>query len=98
MANTVYVNVSGAWKEADAYYVNVNGTWKTGTEFQARVSSEWKGGTSAAGGLPSVSTLLGLDIFDWALPTIGVLDVKAAVNSKTLDISDWALPVAGRDQ
>ena len=50
MANTVYVNVSGTWKEADAYYVNVNGTWKTGTEFQARVSSEWKGGTSAAVG------------------------------------------------
>ena len=71
MANIVYVNVSGTWKEADAYYVNVNGTWKTGTEFQARVSSEWKGGTSAAVGLPSVSTLLGLDISDWVLPVAG---------------------------
>lgn len=98
MANTVYVNVSGTWKEADAFYVNVSGTWKTGTEFQARVSSEWKGGTSAAVGLPSVSVVLGLDISDWVLPTIGVLDVKAAVNSKTLDISEWVLPVAGRDQ
>ena len=98
MANTVYVNVSGVWKEADAYYVNVNGTWKTGTEFQARVSSEWKGGTSAAVGLPSVSALLGLDISDFVLPTIGVLDAKASINSSSLDVSDFVLPIAGRDR
>lgn len=99
MANTVYVNVSGTWKEATAYYVNVNGTWKTGTEFQARISSAWKGGTATtAGGLPSISSLLGLDISDFVLPTIGTLDVKASINSKTLDISDFVLPNAGRDR
>lgn len=98
MANTVYVNVSGTWKESTAYYVNVSGTWKTGTEFQARISSTWKGGTSTGPvGLPSISSLLGLDISDFILPTIGTLDAKAAINSKTLDISDFVLPVVGRD-
>lgn len=99
MANTVYVNVSGTWKEATAYYVNVNGTWKTGTEFQARISSTWKGGTATgAVGLPSISSLLGLDLTDFVLPTIGTLDAKASINSKTLDISDFVLPIAGRDR
>ena len=99
MANTVYVNVSGTWKEATAYYVNVNGTWKTGTEFQARISSAWKGGTTTtAVGLPSISSLLGLDISDFVLPTIGTLDAKASINSKTLDISDFVLPITGRDR
>ena len=41
MANTIYVNVSGTWKEADSYFVNVGGTWKTGTEFQAFITDEW---------------------------------------------------------
>ena len=99
MANTVYVNVSGTWKEANAYYVNVTGTWKTGTEFQTRISSAWKGGAATGStGLPSISSLLGLDISDFVLPTIGSIDANASINSKTLDISNFVLPVVGRDR
>ena len=96
MANEIYVNVNGTWKQANAYYVNVNGTWKTGSEFQVKVSSNWKGGTVAgSGGLPSVDDILTLDILDWSLPSIGNLDTKSAVGSESLDILDWSLPVVG---
>jgi hypothetical protein len=96
MANEIYVNVNGTWKQASAYYVNVNGTWKTGSEFQVKVSSNWKGGTVVgSGGLPSVADILTLDILDWSLPGIGNLDTKSAVGSESLDVLDWSLPVVG---
>ena len=98
MANTVYVNVNGTWKQADAYYVNVNGTWKTGTEFQARVSNEWKGGTSTGGGLPSIASLLGLDVSDFVLPSVGLIDANASIGSNSLDVSDFVLPISGRER
>ena len=97
MANTVYINVSGTWKEVDAYYVNVNGTWKTGSEFQVNISNTWKGGTTAAAsGLPSFAEVLGLDYLDFTLPSIGVVDSKAAVNSLGLDYLDFTLPLFGK--
>ena len=98
MANIVYVNVNGTWKQADAFYVNVSGTWKTGTEFQARISNQWKGGASAAVGLPSIASLLGLDISNFVLPSIGIVDAKASVSSNSLDVSSFVLPVAGRER
>lgn len=39
---SVYVRVSGAWKQASAIYTNVNGVWKTVTTVSTRVSSVWK--------------------------------------------------------
>ena len=97
MANTIYVNVNGTWKQANAYYVNVSGTWKTGTEFQINVSNAWKGGTvTGSGGLPSVADILGLDILEWSLPTIGAIDTKSSINSKSLDILEWSLPILGK--
>lgn len=96
MANTVYVNVSGTWKQASAYYVNVNGTWKTGSEFQVNVSNTWKGGASGPVGLPSAASVLGLDFIDFSLPTF-VIDAKASINSKTLDYIDFSLPTVGKD-
>lgn len=99
MANTIYVNVSGTWKQATAYYVNVGGTWKTGSDFQIRDSTGWKSTTAATSStLPSISSLLGLDVSEFVLPTIGVLDAKASIDSNTLDTSEFVLPVAGRDQ
>lgn len=96
MPNTVYVNVSGTWKQATNYYVNVNGTWKTGTEFQANVSNVWKGGgPGTTVGLPFASEVLGLHVSDFVLPSIGTLDVDQPFNSHSLDISDFALPSIG---
>ena len=99
MANTIYVNVSGTWKEADAYYVNVAGTWKTGSEFQINVSSAWKGGTTeggGAGGLPTTAQVLSMDFLDFTLPAIGTVDAKTAVNSFSMDVLDFTLPVVGK--
>ena len=99
MANEIYVNVNGTWKQASAYYVNVGGTWKTGSEFQIKVNSDWKGGTVAgSGGLPSVADIVTLDILDWSLPSISNLDTKSAVGSKSLDVLDWSLPVVGNQR
>lgn len=96
MPNTVYVNVSGTWKQATNYYVNVNGTWKTGTEFQANVSNVWKGGgTGTPVGLPHTSDVFGLGVSDFLLPTIGTSDVKASINSHSLDLSSFVLPSVG---
>lgn len=96
MANEIYVNVNGTWKQASAYYVNVGGTWKTGTQFDVNVSDTWKGGAATGGGgLPSVADIVTLDILDWSLPGIGNLDTKSAVGSKSLDVLDWSLPVVG---
>ncbi len=94
MANTVYVNVSGTWKEASNYYVNVNGTWKTGSEFQLRTSSAWKGGAAAAVGLPTRNEALGLDFIDFSLPYF-VAEAKGGINSQSLDFIDFSLPVFG---
>lgn len=96
MANDVYINVNGTWKQADAYYVNVNGTWKTGSEFQVKVSSDWKGGAAAAVGLPTFAQILGLDYVDFTLPVIGTVDSNADVNSLGLDFVDFTLPVIGK--
>lgn len=97
MANTIYVNVSGTWKEADAYYVNVAGTWKTGSEFQINVSNAWKGGTTGGGGgLPTTAQVLSMDFLDFTLPAIGIVDTKAAVNSVSMDVVDFTLPVVGK--
>jgi hypothetical protein len=96
MANEVYINVNGTWKQADAYYVNVNGTWKTGSEFQVKVSSDWKGGAAAAVGLPTFAQILGLDYVDFTLPVIGTVDSKASINSLGLDFVDFTLPVIGK--
>ena len=96
MANTIYVNVSGTWKDADAYYVNVAGTWKTGSEFQINVSNVWKGGTTSAGGFPTTAQVLSMDFLDFTLPAIGIVDAKAAVNSLSMDILDFTLPVVGK--
>ena len=99
MANTIYVNVSGTWKEADAYYVNVSGTWKTGTQFDVNVSNAWKGGAATGGGgsgsLPTTAIVLSLDIIDWTLPVTVNLDAKATINSLNLDLIDWTLPICG---
>ena len=96
MSNEIYVKVSGAWKQADAYYVKVSNAWKTGSEFNVKVSSEWKGtGGGATGGLPTKAQILTLDFLDWSLPTIGNLDTKDSVDSKSLDVLDWSLPIAG---
>ena len=38
----VYVNVSGAWKQASALYVRVAGTWKAVSTVNTRVSGTWK--------------------------------------------------------
>lgn len=97
MANTVYVNVSGTWKQASAYYVNVSGTWKTGTEFQTRVSGTWKGGAGVAQGLPSISALKGLDVLGFVLPTIGTIDAKSSIDSYKLDTLGFVVPVFGMD-
>lgn len=96
MANTIYVNVNGTWKQADAYYVNVNGTWKTGSEFQVKVSSAWKGGTAASTGLPTLAQVLGLDYVDFSLPSIGAVDSKSTVDSLGLDFVDFTLPFFGK--
>lgn len=97
MANVVYVNVSGTWKQASAYYVNVGGTWKTGTEFQANVSGVWKPGSGSSVGLPTTAQVKGLDVLDFSLPTIGIVDVKASVDSHSLDVLDFALPIVGHN-
>ena len=97
MANVVYVNVSGTWKQASAYYVNVGGTWKTGSEFQANVSNVWKGGSGSSAGLPTRAQLVTLDYLDFALPTMGTIDAKASTNSQSLDVLDFALPLFGQD-
>ena len=96
MSNEIWVNVSGTWKQASAYYVNVGGTWKTGSEFQINVSGTWTEGT-AGGGLPSAATIKGLDLVNFSLPTFGVIDAKAAVNSQSLDIVDFSLPAFGME-
>tara|TARA_R100001443_G_scaffold3374_1_gene10596 strand:+ start:4367 stop:4669 length:303 start_codon:yes stop_codon:yes gene_type:complete len=96
MSNTVYVNVSGTWKEADNYYVNVNGTWKTGSEFQIKINSDWKGEASATGNLPTTAQILSLDYLDFTLPAVGILDAKASINSYSLDVLDFTLPVVGK--
>ena len=96
MANTIYVNVNGTWKQANAYYVNVNGTWKTGSEFQVKVSSSWKGGTAAAVGLPTLTEVLGLDFVDFTLPSIGAIDSNSSVSSLGLDFVDFTLPFFGK--
>tara|TARA_Y100000114_G_C11748132_1_gene322738 strand:+ start:1098 stop:1403 length:306 start_codon:yes stop_codon:yes gene_type:complete len=97
MANEIYINVNGTWKQASAYYVNVNGTWKTGSEFQVKVSSDWKGGTAAAAaGLPTFAQVLGLDYLDFSLPVIGVVDSKSSINSVSLDFVDFTLPLFGK--
>tara|TARA_B100000902_G_C27199925_1_gene858505 strand:- start:105 stop:404 length:300 start_codon:yes stop_codon:yes gene_type:complete len=97
MSNEVWVKVNNTWKQASAYYVNVNGTWKTGSEFQVNVSSTWKGGAAPGGGLPSAALIKSLDLVDFSLPTFGVIDAKAAVNSQTLDIVDFTLPTFGME-
>ena len=38
----VYINVSGAWKQASAVYVNVSGVWKTATTISSNISGNWK--------------------------------------------------------
>lgn len=97
MANEIYINVNGTWKQASAYYVNVNGTWKTGSEFQVKVSSDWKGGTAAAAvGLPTLTQVLGLDYVDFTLPSIGAVDSKSSINSVSLDFVDFTLPLFGK--
>ena len=97
MSNTVYVNVSGTWKQASAYYVNVSGTWKTGTEFQTNISSTWKGAVATTVGLPTTAQIFGLDILEFALPVVGSIDAKASINSESLDHLGFSLPVVGRD-
>ncbi len=96
MSNTVYINVSGTWKQADAYYVNVGGTWKTGTEFQVNISNSWKGEALAGGSLPTIANIITLDYLNWSMPTIGIIDAKSGINSPSLDYTDWSMPVAGR--
>ena len=96
MANVVYVNVNGTWKQASAYYVNVGGTWKTGSEFQVNVSNVWKGGSGSAVGLPTRAQLVTLDYLDFALPTFGTIDAKADTNSQSLDVLDFAIPLFGQ--
>ncbi len=96
MANEVYINVNGTWKQADAYYVNVNGTWKTGSEFQVKVSDFWKGGTTVALGLPTLTQVLGLDYVDFTLPSMGAIDSSSSVNSLGLDFVDFTLPFFGK--
>ena len=95
MATDIYVNVGGTWKEASNFYVNVSGTWKTGTEIYAEVSGNWKGGSLGAVGLPTTTNVLGPNFVDFALPTIGVMEAKAGINSYTLDHIDFALPTLG---
>ena len=98
MSSTIHVNVSGTWKQANAYYVNVSGTWKTGTEFQANISNVWKGGVAANPvGLPTTATILSLNLVDFSLPTIGIIDAKATVNSQTLNLVDFSIPSFGMD-
>ena len=94
MANEIYVNVNGTWKQANAYYVNVGGTWKTGTQFDINVSDTWKGGaaTGGGGGLPSVADIVTLDINEWSLPFVSV-DAKSGINSTSLDVLEWSLPL-----
>jgi len=96
MANEIYINVNGTWKQADAYYVNVNGTWKTGSEFNIKVSSAWKGTGAAAVGLPTTTQVLSMDFLDFTLPAIGIVDAKAAVNSLSMDVLDFTLPAVGK--
>ena len=96
MANTIYVNVNGTWKQANAYYINVGGTWKTGSEFQVNVSSVWKGGSTVATGLPTTAQVTSLDFLDFTLPVVGIVDAKSAVNSLTMDVLDFTLPIVGK--
>ncbi len=97
MTSNVYVNVSGAWKQADNVYVNVSGTWKTATEVQARISNEWKGDTGGSGatGLPTYLQIVGLDYVDFTLPTISVVTSKSSIDGFSLDNVDFTLPVIG---
>ena len=99
MSNVVYINVGGVWKQADAFYVNVSGTWKTGAEFAANISGAWKGtsGSGGSGGLPTMAVIKGLDIIEFTLPTIGVIDANASVNSQSLDFIEFTLPIVGMD-
>jgi|TARA_B100000073_G_C23664993_1_gene546228 hypothetical protein len=97
MSSEIWVKVNSTWKQASAYYVNVNGTWKTGSEFHAKISGTWSGGGAAGGGLPSTAIIKGLDIVEFTLPTFGVIDAKAAVNSQTLDIVEFTLPAFGME-
>jgi hypothetical protein len=39
---TIYLNIGGTWKQADAVYVNVGGTWKMATAIASNVSGTWK--------------------------------------------------------
>lgn len=98
MSSTIHVNVNGNWKYATNFYVNVNGTWKTGTEFLANISNVWKGGAPPVSvGLPSTATILSLNLVDFSLPTFGIIDAKATVNSQTLNLVDFSIPSFGMD-
>lgn len=41
LGSTVWVNVSGEWKKAEAVYVKVDGEWKTGLT-KIRIGDDWK--------------------------------------------------------
>ena len=44
-----------------------------------------------------MTVIKGLDIVEFTLPTIGVIDANASVNSHSLDIVEFTLPIIGMD-
>ena len=98
MADTIYVNVSGAWKTVTNYYVNVGGTWKSGSSLSANISNVWTSTSSGTVSLPTALDQTALDYQEFMCLPQAYVSSKQGIDGTGLDYAEWGVePIYTRD-